>query len=207
MKLPDKDRLQKELEEPEQQEAAFTVLDPVHQVAVALHDVTHKANHDALSREESPAKLAGNKLPVKVRELTGKDVREADKNCLFETIEALAPTGLTIDEAVKTYLAMIRRGINVFALEYFGKIIGVASLIIEPKLIHGGRPVGHIEDVAIHKDFQKQGLGRILIEHLKQRAINTGCRKLILDCNNDVAVFYEKCGFKHWCVAMRRDLP
>ncbi len=44
----------------------------------------------------------------------------------------------------------------VVVAELDGKIVGSTTLLIEPKFIHKGGVVGHIEDVVIDKKFQGQ---------------------------------------------------
>jgi glucosamine-phosphate N-acetyltransferase len=39
-------------------------------------------------------------------------------------------------------------------------------------------------------------LGKILLQALKELAIELGCYKVILDCEEGKVQFYEKCGFK-----------
>jgi len=73
------------------------------------------------------------------------------------------------------------------------KIVGSTTLLIEPKFIHQGGIVGHIEDVAVDKNFQ----GEKIIKHVLELAKNHGCYKTILDCSDNIKPFYEKLGFKH----------
>ncbi len=81
--------------------------------------------------------------------------------------------------------------------ELDGKIVGSTTLLIEPKFIHKGGLVGHIEDVVVDKNFQGQKIGEKIIKYLLEFAKNRGCYKIILDCTDDVKPFYEKLGFEH----------
>jgi len=89
--------------------------------------------------------------------------------------------------------------------ELDGKIVGTTTLLIEPKFIHGGGLVGHIEDVVIDKNFQGQKIGEKIMKYLIEFAKNRGCYKTILDCTDDVKPFYEKLGFKHIANELRFD--
>jgi len=89
--------------------------------------------------------------------------------------------------------------------ELDGKIVGSTTLLIEPKFIHGGGLVGHIEDVVVDKNFQGQKIGEKIITYLLEFAKNQGCYKTILDCTDDVKPFYEKLGFKHIANELRFD--
>jgi len=89
--------------------------------------------------------------------------------------------------------------------ELDGKIVGAATLLIEPKFIHSGGMVGHIEDVVADKNFQGQKIGKKIITYLLEIAKNRGCYKTILDCADDVKSFYEKLGFRYVANELRFD--
>jgi len=89
--------------------------------------------------------------------------------------------------------------------ELDGKIVGVTTLLIEPKFIHKGGLVGHIEDVVVDKNFQGQKIGEKIMKYLLEFAKNRGCYKTILDCTDEVKPFYEKIGFKHIANELRFD--
>ena len=85
------------------------------------------------------------------------------------------------------------------------KIIGSACILIEQKFIHEGGKVGHIEDVAVRKEFQGKGVGQKLVNELLDYADKRGCYKTILDCTDELIPFYEKLGFKRYSNSMRFD--
>lgn len=84
-------------------------------------------------------------------------------------------------------------------------IVGTITLLIEPKIIHNGSKVGHIEDVVVDSDHRKMGIGMKLIEYAVEIAKQEGCYKVILDCDTENTGFYNKCGFKTKGVCMRLD--
>lgn len=75
------------------------------------------------------------------------------------------------------------------------KIIGTGTLLIEDKIIHSCGKVGHVEDIVVDNKFRGSGLGKQIIDLLKQIAINKKCYKIILDCSAENVSFYGKCGF------------
>jgi len=89
--------------------------------------------------------------------------------------------------------------------ELDGKIVGSTTLLIEPKFIHKGGLVGHIEDVVVDKNFQGKKIGEKIMKYLLEFAKNRGCYKTILDCTNDVMPFYEQLGFEHIANELRFD--
>lgn len=82
------------------------------------------------------------------------------------------------------------------------RIIGNATLLVEPKFIHNGMNVGHIEDVVVTKQVQSRGLGKSLILYITTCMEENNCYKLILDCNEHVKTFYSKCGFTSKAIQM-----
>ena len=74
-------------------------------------------------------------------------------------------------------------------------IIATGTIIIEPKVIHGGRSVGHIEDLIVHTDYRGQQIGHIILNRLKQIGFANGCYKIILNCKDELKPFYEKESF------------
>lgn len=76
------------------------------------------------------------------------------------------------------------------------KIIATGTILYETKIIHGGKKVGHIEDIVVDEAYRGKGIAsqilKLLIEDSK-----TNCYKVILDCNKDTIHFYEKNGFSH----------
>jgi glucosamine-phosphate N-acetyltransferase len=82
------------------------------------------------------------------------------------------------------------------------KIIGSATLLLEPKFIHSCSKVGHIEDVVIDSRYQGKGLGKVIVEKLKEICREEGCYKVILDCSEKNRTFYEKCGFENKNIQM-----
>lgn len=77
------------------------------------------------------------------------------------------------------------------------KPIGIITIIIETKLIHGGKSVGHIEDLVVDSEYRGLGIGKRLVEFCKTYAEQNNCYKVILDCNTETKSFYEKNGFTH----------
>ena len=77
------------------------------------------------------------------------------------------------------------------------KIIGTGTLLIEDKIIHNYGKVGHIEDIVIDKQYRGLELGKLLIEYLTDFCkLNMNCYKCILNCNENLINFYQKCGYK-----------
>lgn len=85
------------------------------------------------------------------------------------------------------------------------QIVGTASILIEQKFIHDGGKVGHIEDVAVRKEFQGMGIGKKIVKVLLEYGKKQGCYKTILDCSDELVPFYKDIGFKQFSNSMRFD--
>jgi glucosamine-phosphate N-acetyltransferase len=77
------------------------------------------------------------------------------------------------------------------------KIIGTGTIIYEPKIIHGGKKVGHIEDLVVSPEYRGQHIATTILKMLIEDSKQNNCYKVILDCNSDNIKFYEKNGFIH----------
>lgn len=85
-----------------------------------------------------------------------------------------------------------------FVIECNGSVVGTATLILEPKIIHNFSSVGHIEDVVIDKSARGLGLGKKLIKYILLYAKEQGAYKVILDCDAEhgLVKFYSSCGLR-----------
>ena len=76
-----------------------------------------------------------------------------------------------------------------------GTVVATGMLFVEKKLIHECGSVGHIEDISVATTEQGKKLGKTMILELTEIAGREGCYKVILDCDEKNAGFYEKCGY------------
>jgi glucosamine-phosphate N-acetyltransferase len=77
------------------------------------------------------------------------------------------------------------------------KLIGTGTIIYEPKIIHGGQNVGHIEDVVVNREYRGIGIASEITQRLIADSKENNCYKVILDCHYSNIPFYEKNGFTH----------
>ena len=82
------------------------------------------------------------------------------------------------------------------------KIIGAGTIFRLDKLHNNA--VGQIEDVIITNSYRGYGLGKLLIEKLKDVGlIEFNCYKVILNCLPKNIEFYNKCNFSQIGAEMR----
>jgi glucosamine-phosphate N-acetyltransferase len=119
-------------------------------------------------------------------------------------LEQLSTVGdISYEQFVKT-LNKMNSMIYVIRDMKLNKIVASGTIFIEHKFIHNCRCVGHIEDIVVHKDYRRNGFGKMLINILMEYAKKNNCYKVILDCSIDVKNFYINCGFKEKGIEMSR---
>ncbi len=140
---------------------------------------------------------------VTIRELEEKDIFRG----FLTSLDSLKKASDLNEDKAKDVFNKIKSNPNhlVFVVILDDKVVGATTLLIEPKFIHLGGKVGHIEDVVISKEFQGSGIGEKLINFVLDYAKKNDCYKTILDCSDDVKPFYEKIGFKKHSNSMRFD--
>jgi len=138
-----------------------------------------------------------------IRELEEKDFA----NGFLTTLDVLRDTsGMSEGKALEIFKKIKSNPEHIIIIaEMEGKVVGSTTLLIEPKFIHQGGIVGHIEDVVVDKKFQGKKIGEKIITRVLEIAKNHGCYKTILDCSDNVKPFYEKLGFKHNSNELRFD--
>lgn len=85
-------------------------------------------------------------------------------------------------------------------------IIASGTIIFEPKIIHGGKSVGHIEDIVVHNSYRSFGIATTILNKLVSLAKDKKSYKVILDCKENLLEFYKKAGFKNNGIQMSQYL-
>lgn len=127
-------------------------------------------------------------------------------NGLVETLNALSPVHLSLEEVANKLLGREHRGHHTFVAVEGHRVFGTVAVVLEEKLTREGRPVAHIEDVVVRPAYQGLGVGKALLQHALEFSRASSCYKAILDCDESVCPFYEKSGFYRNGVAMRLDV-
>jgi len=142
-------------------------------------------------------------IDITIRELEEKDLF----NGFLESMDSLKLASNLDIEKAKEIFEKISSNSNhfVYVAILDGRVVGSTTMLIEPKFIHNGGNVAHIEDVVVSKDYQGKGIGEMLMRSLLELAKDNNCYKTILDCTDEVKPFYEKIGFKRTSNGMRYD--
>lgn len=135
-----------------------------------------------------------------------RKAQASDIPTLLVTLENLTEVGAhDIKQATQALDKIMSQDGHIFVAIKDEEVVGCCTLLIEQKLIHEQGLVGHIEDVATRKGFERQGVGKSVVSAAIDYAKERGCYKVILDCAESVAPFYEKLGFYKKELCMRKD--
>ena len=99
---------------------------------------------------------------------------------------------------------------NIFVMTNENILVGCATLLIEPKMIRGMKPLAHVEDVVVHKSYRKHNFGKTILEFLIEESRRAGCYKVTLGCSPHNIEFYKKIGFlngNHQMIYYINDIP
>ena len=151
---------------------------------------------------------ANNSINYKIRQINEEDISHGR---FLEVLENLPlgtltkPIALSILKDInsnplhKIFVAVIQSKID-FNLSgdndhHRGLVIGTTTLLVEPKFIFSGGRVGHLEDVAVRKGYERKGIGSRLVHHATKMAKTMGCVRTILNCSDETMPFYERLGY------------
>ncbi|MFA5052149.1 MAG: GNAT family N-acetyltransferase [Patescibacteria group bacterium] len=141
-----------------------------------------------------------------VKELKKKHITPG----LFTTLAHLSSSTVNNLDKGRKQFKIIKKNKNhrIFvALDKATKeVIGLITLLIEPKFIHDCGKMGHIEDVVVREGFEGRGVGGALVQRATDEAKKEGCYRIRLFCSDRNVSFYEKAGFKRHENGMQIDL-
>jgi glucosamine-phosphate N-acetyltransferase len=144
-------------------------------------------------------------IKYRIREIEENDIKRGG---VLEVLENLAPVGeLDRTTAHNIYQQIKSNPLHkVFVAvqgdrndddDNQGLIIGTTTLLVEPKFIFGGTRFGHVEDVAVRKEYEGIGIGSKLVRHATESAAKMGCMKTVLYCSDDRMSFYKRLGYSY----------
>ena len=114
---------------------------------------------------------------------------------LYSVFDIIDKTILTY-ERLREIIASYSPNHNVFVyMKNDNTILGVLTLLLEQKLIHNAKCVGHIEDFVVKKEYRSSNIGKELIGYAINFSKENNCYKIILDCNTGLESYYKSYGF------------
>ncbi|GAG17006.1 unnamed protein product [marine sediment metagenome] len=90
-------------------------------------------------------------------------------------------------------------GYHFLVAEDSGVILGTAVLVVLPGMVHGVSPFAVVEYVVVDEARRGTGVGRKLMEYIKEKAIKAGCYKIMLTSDNrrgEAHDFYRALGYE-----------
>ena len=123
-------------------------------------------------------------------------------NEVFSLLQQLTIAPPLDNREFEQILCSLKSNHHIYLYIKDNKVLGTITIIIEQKLIHKGKCVGHIEDLVVDKDHNGMGIAKELLAYAIQTAKDNNCYKVILDCDKELVIFYEKSGFKEKAVQM-----
>lgn len=118
------------------------------------------------------------------------DQERIDWNALSQ-LYRIAPLGEKSAEDLRVVFTNSRYKCFVYAQ---GELVGAGRALAD------GLDCSYLCDIAVHPEFQGQGLGKAIIERL--RTLSAGHRKIILYANPGKEGFYARLGFARMRTAM-----
>jgi L-amino acid N-acyltransferase YncA len=88
---------------------------------------------------------------------------------------------------------------HVYIAEIDGKVVGTFMLVVMDKPAAGELPHGVVENVAVHKRYQRRGIGKRMMRFAMERCKEAGCRELRFatnDRNAEVSRLFATLGFE-----------
>ena len=133
--------------------------------------------------------------------LEGHLLEDEQTNIKNQYIHLLSYLTSTYDLTLELFNANIRdifkMGLIIVCIERTDegiKLVGTGTILVEPKIIHGGKSVGHIEDIVVHPLYRGRGIAQTILNMLIEYSKPT-CYKVILNCNPNMEQFYNRIGF------------
>ena len=121
-------------------------------------------------------------------------LKETDYQSYFTLINEWKVSNFS-DNLFSDFLNDLNENHQVFGVFEKNELIGAATVLFEKKMLRDGSIVMHIEDVVVQKSKRGKNVGKQLIQFLIDLAKRRNCYKIILNCDETVKKFYEKCGF------------
>jgi N-acetylglutamate synthase-like GNAT family acetyltransferase len=132
-------------------------------------------------------------------------VEQNDLSDIVELMSSMSKTKYSLKQYSSIWTEYINQNFNysVVALSH-QKVIGLGAIVITKRL-RGGN-LGIVEDIIVHPNYRKQGIGKTIVDSLFDVAKVKSCYQVTLQCKEDVVEFYENCDYEIGGVAMQRFL-
>ena len=132
---------------------------------------------------------------------------QCNKAEIFQLLQQLTDAPDISSERYDYIVSSLNDNHRIFTFVEGNNTIGLITVFIEQKLIHGGKCVAHIEDLVVDKEHRKKGISTALINHVVKYVEAADCYKIILNCSGELADVYRKSKFEQKGVQMAYYIP
>jgi GNAT superfamily N-acetyltransferase len=122
---------------------------------------------------------------------------KADQEPFLHLVRQFRPVDvrMSMDDFSQVYDAVFATG-AVYVARLAGKLVGTVKVLYERKFINNCALYAHIEDLIVDPLYRGEGIGGRLLEYARTQAMERGCMKCTLVCDDAVAGFYARHGFQ-----------
>jgi GNAT superfamily N-acetyltransferase len=131
-----------------------------------------------------------------IHELTLENLQLLNTKKYFQLLRHLSDT-ISTNETTSLTTILHSSHIHIFLYGTFDNPVGTITCLLEPKTIHNGMYVAHIEDVVVDPEARGQGVARQLVDHVRQFAQQNHCYKILLHCHPSLHGLYSSMGFSN----------
>jgi len=132
---------------------------------------------------------------------TIRKLNSNDYESFLQLINDFRETNFSQTEFIEI-LNKININSDIWVIEHNSKLVTTGTVIYETKFIHNLGICAHIEDICVKESYRKQGLGKIMMNHLITEAKTKNSYKIILDCSHGLESYYSKFGFYNHGIQM-----
>jgi len=171
-------------------------------------NVAFRTHREVLARLREQSGRHARERPHRIAGVRIRPAQPADEGAILKLLP-MVPASADLDEVgIQAAGLRLRETPSLTVLvaeaERTGQVVGFLALSLVPTLTG---PKAWIDDLAVHPDYRRQGIGGALVEEAVRWARERGCRYLFLDTskgNLPAQAFYQACGFEPGGVAPLR---
>lgn len=120
-----------------------------------------------------------------------------DLLALYEHFDRVEPLDITTAQRIWNEI-LSTPGLSVFGVHEGDRLVGSCVLQVTPNLRVRGRPYALLENVVVHQDHRRHGVGTRMVQAAVEKAWEADCYKVMLLTgfqNPHTKRFYAKAGF------------
>ena len=121
-----------------------------------------------------------------------RELRLSDYKQFIELCSVFRETKVTEEEFKNIYYVRRMRDCKTFVGIVVDEIVATHTVLCETKFINSGGKVAHFEDLIVHPDYRKHGIGESMLENSIKYAKDEKCYKAIYSCSKKMIKYYER---------------